>query len=172
MNRVATETLMEQQDPLVQKKWHRYKQPLQLIMQTFSLLSEQSEEFWQRFVPFLAREEWTANSVLYEKDDTPDGFYMVQSGMLRAAYRYPQGSFSEVIVAGATCGELPFFSDTRRTSTTVAERDSVVWVLRHDAWVDMQRQEPDVAQELLRMSLKLTSERMDAVTKYMLLIGA
>ena len=89
------------------------------------------------------------------------------------AERAPRYSDSDqVIVAGATCGELPFFSDTRRTSTTVAERDSVTWVLRHDGWERLQRTDAEVANELLKMSLKLTSERMDAITKYMLLTGA
>ena len=81
----------------------------------------------------------------------------------------PQGKLTELIVAGTTCGELPFFSGTQRTSTTSADRDCIVWMLDEDRWQDIQKNQPDVAQELLKISLKLTSERMDAITKYMLL---
>jgi SulP family sulfate permease len=66
-------------------------------------------------------------------------------------------------VAGTTCGELPFFSETRRTATCVAERECVVWKLGAEAWGRLQREEPEVAKELLKISLKLTSERMSVM---------
>lgn len=94
-----------------------------------------------------------------------EGFYLLETGMLKALYELPQGRFAEVIVAGATCGELPFFSGTSRTSTTVADRESVAWVLTGEKWEGLQRNFPDVARELLKISLALTSERMNAITK-------
>ena len=81
---------------------------------------------------------------------------------MRAEYELPQGSLSELIVAGLPFGELPFFSDTPRTATMVADKDSVVWQMNAEQWNDLQRREPEVAQELLKISLKLTKERMDA----------
>ena len=85
--------------------------------------------------------------------------------MLKADYDFPQGKYSEIIVAGTTCGELPFFSDTERTSTTSVERDCVIWMLDDLKWQDLQNDQPDVSKELLRITLKLTSERMNAITK-------
>lgn len=85
--------------------------------------------------------------------------------MLKAKYKLRQGQFSEIIVEGTTCGELPFFSGTNRTSTTLAENDCVTWMLNEENWEKLQHEQPDIAQELLKISLKLTSERMDAVTK-------
>ncbi len=46
----------------------------------------------------------------------------------------------------------------------LAERDSVAWQLDNEKWEELQKKEPDVAQELLRISLKLTSERMSSIT--------
>ena len=89
--------------------------------------------------------------------------------MLKADYDLQQGKFTELIVERTTCGELPFFSGTERTSTTTAERDCVTWLLDETSWARMQKDEPDLAQELLKISLKLTSERMDTITGYMLL---
>ena len=85
--------------------------------------------------------------------------------MLNAKYDFPQGRYSELIVAGTTCGELPFFSATERTSTTYAERDCVTWMLDDDQWKRMQDQDPNVSQEILKITLKLTSERINAITK-------
>lgn len=165
LHQVATTTLSEQ-DPAPLRQWEDYKQPLQLILKTFSEVSDKSEEFWYRAVPFFIREEYSAGAVLYDRDDRPNGFYLLEDGILKAEYKLQQGKFSELIVAGTTCGELPFFSGTNRTSTTAAETDCVTWVLDEANWEVLQETQLDVAQELLKISLKLTSERMDAITKY------
>lgn len=109
------------------------------------------------------------NSTLYHRGDPANGFYLLEKGILKADYDLQQGQYTELIVERTTCGELPFFSGTERTSTTTAERDCVTWLLDEASWTRMQREEPDLAQELLKISLKLTSERMDAITSYMLL---
>lgn len=95
-----------------------------------------------------------------------DGFYILEEGILRADYDLEQGKFSESIVPGTTCGELPFFSETPRTATVTAEKDSVAWVLDEENWKRLQEKHPEVAYELLRICLKLTSERLIAITRY------
>ena len=164
---VANTTLSEQNSTqrTEHARWQDYKQPLQLILQTFSTVSEKSEEFWYPTVPYFTRHHYSAGSVLYNQGDASTGFYLLESGMLKAKYDLPQGKYSELIVAGTTCGELPFFSSTQRTATTYAERDCVTWMLDREQWQTMQEKQPQIAQELLAISLKLTSERMDAITK-------
>lgn len=86
--------------------------------------------------------------------------------MFRADYDLEQGKFSESIVAGTTCGELPFFSDTPRTATVVAEKRTIAWVLDEEHWGRLQNEHPKVAYELMKICLKLTSERLSAITRY------
>ena len=164
LREVANATLHDE-NVVPPTKWQQHEQPLSLIMQTFSNLSTKDEDFWSRAAPFFEREEHSAGTVLYHRGDRSDGFYLLEVGILKAEYILPQGQFSELIVAGTTCGELPFFSDTNRSATTTAERHCVAWILNRDKWEDLQKKQPDAAQELLTISLKLTSERMDAVTK-------
>ncbi|KAL8736221.1 MAG: hypothetical protein Q9166_000376 [cf. Caloplaca sp. 2 TL-2023] len=165
LQQVAT-TAFREQDPVPHTRWKDYQQPLQLLLQTFSTVSDQPEDFWYRAVPFFDRKSFASGSVLYQRNEMADGFFLLESGMLKAEYMLPQlGKFSELIVAGTTCGELPFFSGTKRTSTTSADRDCVTWMLNQAKWKVLQMNQPDLAQELLKISLKLTSERMDAITK-------
>lgn len=164
LHQVAITTLSEQ-DPAPPSRWQSHSQPLQLILQTFSTVSDKPDEFWKQTVPFFTRKRYAAGTKLYETGEHPNGFYLLESGTLKARYEYPQGKYSELIVAGTTCGELPFFSDTKRTATTSADTDCVTWMLDAQAWNNLQARKPDVASELLKISLKLTTERMDAVTK-------
>ena len=169
LQQVATTTLSEQ-NPAPPQRWQDYHQPLKLILQTFSTVSDKPEDFWSKTESFFVRKVYATGSILYRPGDRPNGFYLLESGMLKAKYDHPQGKYAELIVAGTTCGELPFFSATERTSTTYAEGDCVTWMLDDDHWRKMQDEHADISQELLKIVLKLTSERMDAITKWVLRI--
>jgi SulP family sulfate permease len=164
--RVATSTLTEEAAPPA--RWQNFKEPLRLILIAFLGMTSKNEDFWFRAVPYFKCEEYPAGSYLYHRGELAKGFYLLESGILHADYDLPQGRFFESIVAGTTCGELPFFSETDRTATVMAERDCVVWRLDRERWEELQKVEPEVAAELLRVSLKLTSERMSSITSYVL----
>jgi len=165
LHRAATTTL---DDTPGESKYLNFKEPLRLILQTFQGLTDKNEDFWFQSLPFFVKKDYPAGTVLYERGEQAKGFYLLEDGILRADYELPQGRYFESIVAGTTCGELPFFSETDRTATVQAERDCVTWLMDRDNWEKLQKTEPEVAQELLRISLKLTSERMSAITSYVL----
>ena len=159
----ATTTISETQAPNP-ARWKNFKQPLPLILQAFQGLTEKNEDFWFRAVNYFERMEYPRGKVLYSRGDDSDGFYLLQSGIFRAEYDMDQGSYHESIVAGTTCGELPFFSETKRTGTVVAELDCVAWLLTPEKWMEMQNKDQDVAAELLKVGMKLSAERMNAIT--------
>ncbi|TAQ88320.1 hypothetical protein B7494_g3343 [Chlorociboria aeruginascens] len=165
LHRAATNTLDE--DP-ADSKYSNFKEPLRLILQTFHGLTDKNEDFWFPVVQFFVKKEYMAGTVLYHRGEQARGFYIVERGILRADYELPQGRYFESIVAGTTCGELPFFSETDRTATVQVERDCVVWLMDREKWDELQTVDSGVAQEMLRISLKLTSERMSAITSYVL----
>jgi sulfate permease, SulP family len=74
----------------------------------------------------------------------------------------------ETIVAGTVCGELPFLSETPRSARVSAERDCVAWKMDREGWNKIQKSEGGDAltAELLKIGLKLTSERMETITSY------
>lgn len=165
LQQAATTTLDENPH---ESRYLNFKEPLRLILQTFQGLTDKNEDFWFRIVPYFVKKEYLAGTILYHHGEPANGFYILQEGVLRADYELPQGRYYESIVAGTTCGELPFFSDTERTATVQAERDCVAWLLHRENWEKLQREEPDICNEMLTVSMKLTSERMSAITSYVL----
>lgn len=151
---------------IIPNKWKNFAQPIKIMLQTFEDVSIRNEDFWQIAAPYFQRREYTAGTVLYSRGDEPDGFYILERGRFRAEYELDQGRFYEVILPGTTCGELPFFSETDRTGTVAAENDSVAWLLTRERYNEMEQKEKDVGSELLKVGLKLTKERMDAITSY------
>ncbi|RMZ88819.1 hypothetical protein DV736_g3948, partial [Chaetothyriales sp. CBS 134916] len=153
-------------------KWQSFQQPLPLLLQIFEEMSTKTEDFWHRVTLYFERLTFLQGTVIFTIGDKSDGFYMLEEGLMKAEYDLPQGRFTELIVAGRPFGELPFFSETPRTATMTAEKDSIAWQLNRDRWQQLQAEDPDVAEELLTISLKLTKERMDAITSYVLVAAA
>jgi sulfate permease, SulP family len=170
LQRVA-ETAVEDVPP-ASTKWQEFEQPLPLMLEIFDGLTSQSENFWFKARPYFVRKTIAKDSILFKPGDRSNGFYLLEDGLMRADYDLPQGRFSELIARGRPFGELPFFSQTARTATMVAEKDSIVWQLDGDRWKDLQSEEPELAQELLKISLKLTKERMDVTMAYVLTTAA
>lgn len=164
----AAQESLTQREVMRLSRWQNFKEPLRLMLQIFHDLSDKNEDFWVRAKDYFQRKEFQSGEILFRAGQPAKGFYLLESGILKAEYHLPQGWLYESIVAGTTCGELPFFSETERTATVTAERDCVVWSMDREGWEALQKKEPDVAQELLRISLKLTSERMASITSYVL----
>ncbi|KAE8549491.1 hypothetical protein EYB25_008013 [Talaromyces marneffei] len=173
LQQAALTTLREDQTAAnIAQKWTTFRQPLPLLLQTFhDLTTHQSEDFWYPACAYFQRETYPKGTVLYYEGDEPTMFYLLESGMLRAEYELPQGRYSELIVAGRPCGELPFFGGTPRTATVKVDQDCVAWCLDRERWAELQAAEPEIAQELLMVALKLTAERMDSITSHVLAIA-
>ncbi|KAI2629816.1 sulfate transporter family protein [Hypoxylon sp. NC1633] len=171
LDQAARNVLNQQEELKRSTRWRNIKEPLRLMLQVFYDLSGKNEDFWFRAKPYFIRKEYPSGTVLYHRGESANGFYLLERGELRADYETPQGRLSEPIVQGTTCGELPFFSETNRTATVTSVKDCVAWVMDTENWDRLQREENEVAQELLRISLKLTSERMNAMTKYISAVG-
>lgn len=175
LQRVATTTLREHESEatlMAAPAWSAMRQPLPLLLQTFQGLSDQNEDFWFPACSYFTCESFPTGAILYHEGDVPRAFYLLESGMLRCEYELPQGRYFELVVAGRPCGELPFFSETRRTATVKAEHESIAWSLSDERWKALQENEPRIARELLTVSLKLTTERMDCITSYVLTMAA
>ncbi|EEP80988.1 conserved hypothetical protein [Uncinocarpus reesii 1704] len=142
--------------------------PLPLLMHTFQGLTTKTEDFWAPAAAFFTRAEYPASSVLYRSGDSAHYFYLLESGMLRAEYDTPQGHYFELVVAGRPCGELPFFGGTRRTATVRAETGCVVWMMGEEGWKRLSERHGQVGLEMMKVCLKLTAERMESITSYVL----
>lgn len=173
LQQVATSTIRENETALTAPAaWAAMRQPLPLLLQSFQGLTSKNEDFWFPACTYFVRDSYPAGTVLYKEGDVPKAFYLLESGMLRAEYELPQGRYCELIVAGGPCGELPFFSETRRTATVRAEQDCDAWCLSAGKWKQLRQREPAIAQELLTVGMKLTTERMDSITSYVLTMAA
>ncbi|EFX02498.1 sulfate transporter family protein [Grosmannia clavigera kw1407] len=168
----AARELLDNTEDRRRSRWQNFSDPLRLMLQIFQDVSDKDVDFWFRAGRYFQRLEYVAGDMLFSAGAVAEGFFLLEKGIVRAEYSLAHGQcYHENIVAGTTCGELPFFSETARTATAYADMDCTVWVLTREAWQRLQKEHPDVASELLRVSLKLTAERMSTVPSSTMLMA-
>jgi hypothetical protein len=94
--------------------------------------------------------------VLWEQDEPPDGLYIIESGILRAIYKFANytPTIEESMVPGTLAGELSALSNSPRNATVVVERQAVLWKLSLQNLRRLELDNPALAGTFLQLILK------------------
>lgn len=105
---------------------------------------------------YLERQILPEGQVLFKQGDTPDALYIIESGVLRALYRFAEHSpvIEESMVPGTLAGELTGLSGLQRNATVLVERDAVVWKLSREKLKVLEREQPDLARVFTRLVMR------------------
>lgn len=95
-------------------------------------------------------------TTLWRQDDESDGLYIIESGVLRASYAFPNrlDSLEESMVGGTLAGELSALSNLPRNATVVVEKDAVLWKFSVEELRNLQAEQPVLAQTFVHLVLK------------------
>ena len=106
--------------------------------------------------PYFEHVAFPAGAVLWEKDDPPNGLYIIQSGVLRASYKFAEHTpiIEESMVSGTLAGELSALSGLPRNARVVVERDAVLWRLAAESMKRLEEEHPHLAQQFVRLVLR------------------
>lgn len=96
----------------------------------------------QRLTPYLERSSVSEGTVLWTQDEDSDGLYLIESGILRASYKFAEHipPLEESMVPGTLAGELSALTGLPRNASVVVERPAILWKL---STANMQRLEAD-----------------------------
>lgn len=148
------------------------KQPLPLIMITFSGLSDKDEKFWSKLAPFFIREKIPADITFYDTSDHQQSFFLVESGLVRSIcwFESDDRELHSSILPNTAFGDLLLLNQYRSvTYTTVS--DTVAWRLNERKIKDLLKTAEGQAiyNELLHVQTRLFKERFDTLTANLVL---
>ncbi|KAG6902692.1 hypothetical protein C0995_012832 [Termitomyces sp. Mi166 len=131
-------------------------EPLNTLVKAFSSHGEVDLDLFQPMSKYLERICLAEDSVLWEQGDPPDGLYIVESGVLRASYKFADHlqHVEESIVPGTVAGELSALTALSRNATVTAERPATLWKLSTENLARLEMEEPNLARYFLRLVLK------------------
>jgi len=138
-------------------------EPNSTLMKAFSSYGALDKDLMKPLASYLTRATIPPRVTLWRMGDKSDALYIIESGVLRATYRFPSGSFSESMVSGTLAGELSFLSDTPRNTEVVVEKEAVVWKLTREEMGRLERDNPDFAKVFVRLVLKAANIEHDVL---------
>jgi CRP-like cAMP-binding protein len=100
------------------------------------------------------------NAHIFNNGDSGGALYVVVNGRVGIEQEKRAGSFARLadMDAYSYFGEGEFFDNSRRTTSAIAARDTLVLQLRREPVIELTRQDPNLALELINV----LSERLRA----------
>jgi len=131
-------------------------EPQNILSKAFSSYGELDSDLFRPIGKYLERVSVPEGYVLWKQDDPPDGLYIVESGVLRASYKFGDhlDCVEESMVPGTVAGELSALSSLPRNATVVVERSATLWRLSTENLARLESEEPKLARCFLRLILK------------------
>ena len=104
--------------------------------------------------PYLRAVRLPGGRPLYEAGDAPDELWFVRAGRLGVT-RYDGGvaRFLGVVRPGEIVGEMAAVSGTPHAATVTALRDSELWAMPRETFLEIAQHDPQVMMELARLML-------------------
>jgi sulfate permease, SulP family len=130
-------------------------EPFETLLKAFSSYGSLDPIVYRPLIPYFTRVTVVEGDILWKQGEPSDALYLIQSGVLRASYRFAASSgIEESMVAGSLAGELSAVSGTSRNATAVVERDAVLWRLGTDDLQRLEVEEPALARAFLKLILR------------------
>lgn len=131
-------------------------EPYNTIIKVFSSSENIGRERLRLLVPYLERCAVPEGIVLWKQNQNADGLYLIESGVLRASYKFAEHTptVEESMVPGTLAGELSALAGLPRDSTVVVERQAVIWKLSVENLQRLQTEDPTLATTFMKIVMK------------------
>ncbi|TKY89922.1 hypothetical protein EX895_001219 [Sporisorium graminicola] len=151
------------------------QQPFPLLNITFRaylnghtpLASE--EAFFSSLVPYFTLLRKNRGDVLWSRGDPADAVYLIESGIIKARYDFPQEQYeiNEAMLAGTIAGELTFLSRKERNTTAYADTDAKLWMLDLASLERMHKEVPESHQCFVEILLRVAGDEQESLMSYL-----
>ncbi|KAF9443821.1 sulfate anion transporter [Macrolepiota fuliginosa MF-IS2] len=143
-------------------------EPLNTLIKAFSSNEGIDAQRLGAIVKYFSKIVAPAGHVLWRQGDSPDGLYIIESGVLRATYEFaaPTKHFEESMVPGTVAGELSALSNSPRNATCTVEHNATMWKLSMQGLDKLRQEELQLSALFTQLVLKA------AKTDYDILLSA
>lgn len=129
--------------------------PLNTLSRAFPWSTDDVQKF-KGIARYFSRIIVPTGHILWERDDNPDGLYVVESGVLRATYEFRNQTqrLEEAMVSGTIAGELSALSNLPRNATCVVEHHATLWMMSMQDLDRLRQEEPALSASFVQLILK------------------
>lgn len=146
-------------------------QPFSLLVTTFQAWVQEhhDETFFQLLAPYFTQIRLLRGETLWERGEESDGLYLIESGIVKARYDFPQEAYeiNESMLAGTIAGELTFLSQAVRNTTAYADLDCSLWKLDRPSLTRLRADHHTVHDNFVQLLLCACSEEQEGLMSYL-----
>lgn len=147
-------------------------QPLPLLAITFrAYLNHRTTElkFFSELAPYFRSVRLNKGEILWSRGDPADGVYLIENGIIKARYDFPQEQYeiNEAMLAGTIAGELTFLSKKERNTTAFADTDVKLWKLDQESLEKMHKEIPAAYQTFVEILLRVAGDEQESLMSYL-----
>ncbi|KAJ3551621.1 hypothetical protein NP233_g13047 [Leucocoprinus birnbaumii] len=138
-------------------------EPLNTVTKAFSSYGEIDAQKFSGISKYFSKMTVPTGHVLWRQGDAPDGLFIIESGVLRATYRFANQTqhLEECMVPGTVAGELSALSNSSRNATCVVEHHAALWRMSMQDLDRLRREEPHLSALFTQLVLKAASTDYD-----------
>lgn len=132
-------------------------EPLNTLSKAFpSCWDIDNTQKFRSIIQYFSRIIVPAGHVLWKQGDSPDGLYIVESGVLRATYEFANQTqqVEESMVPGTVAGELSALSNLPRNATCTVEHHATLWKMSLQDLDRLRREEAQLSALFTQLVLK------------------
>ncbi|CDU25315.1 uncharacterized protein (N-terminal fragment) [Sporisorium scitamineum] len=149
-----------------------HAQPFPLLNITFRAYLDRhtpEQEFFSSLVPYFTLLRKNRGDVLWNRGDPADAVYLIESGIIKARYDFPQEQYeiNEAMLAGTIAGELTFLSRKERNTTAYADTDVKLWMLDQESLRRMNSEVPRSYQCFVEILLRVAGDEQESLMSYL-----
>lgn len=143
-------------------------EPYNTLVRAFSSYGDIERDKIRPLIPYLERMSVPEGLVLFNQNDEADGLYLIESGVLRASYKFAEHTprIEESMVPGALAGELSALAGLPRNATVAVERQAVLWKLSTESMRRLENENPEMSRLFIQLVLKGTYQFMSCANWY------
>lgn len=147
------------------------KQPLYMILQIMQGLSDRYDaKFWNKLSPYLKKTSYKNDEFIYNKNSNQPCLFFFESGLVDFKIEFNDLNFT------INSSELPLtiFGDiiitkSDRTINYKANTNCVLWVLDSNGIKNLKKENREVYEELLVVSIRVATQRFESITSNVLI---
>ncbi|KAI7894467.1 sulfate transporter family-domain-containing protein [Mucor mucedo] len=145
-------------------------QPTLILVQAFGEIGQGNVqiEFFHKLSKYFERTTCDKDHTIYREGDPCEYLLVLEQGSLRSLMHVLKEQVTvETILPGTVVGEMGMFIGSRiRTRSLLAEQDSVYWKLTRESFDRMCKDDAEMANQFILLTLYFSSERLDTMTRY------
>ncbi|MBV2167963.1 MAG: Crp/Fnr family transcriptional regulator [Bdellovibrio sp.] len=120
------------------------------------ICSTQEEKITEKIIPLIQRKRYPKNTLIFEQEDSSQGFYLIHKGTVRISKISPAGKemLIEILGPGKTFGEAGLLGQEKNADSAATSEESEIYYIPKQDFQQILAQNPELYQSVVQSLIR------------------